>query len=109
MAVPIQYKGLTLRSGYRIDLIADGSVIIEAKAITAIEPIHKAQMLTYLKLMNHRVGLLINFNVERLVDGIRRCGKWLLRTLRVLCASWCIVECGRSQANPCLEPPCQSG
>ncbi len=61
-----------MRSGYRIDLIADGSVVIEAKAVAAIEPIHKAQLLTYLRLTNHRVGLLINFNVERLVDGIRR-------------------------------------
>jgi GxxExxY protein len=70
--IPIHYKGLSLRSGSRIDLIADGSVIIEVKAIAAIEPIHKAQLLTYLKLTNHRVGLLINFNVERLVDGVRR-------------------------------------
>jgi GxxExxY protein len=70
--VSIDYKGLTIQAGYRIDLVVDDSVIVEVKATTTIEPIHKAQLLTYLKLTNHRVGLLINFNVERLVNGIRR-------------------------------------
>ena len=98
VAVPIQYKGLTLHEGYRIDLIADGSVIIEAKAITAIEPIHKAQLLTYLKLTNHRVGLLINFNVERLVGWGSPCGKWLLTSVFSV-PQWCIVESSR-RPNP---------
>ena len=72
VSIPIRYKSLVMHAVYRIDLIVEGSVIVEAKAIAAIDPIHKAQLLTYLKLMDRRVGLLINFNVERLVDGIRR-------------------------------------
>ena len=70
--VPIQYKGLVLQTGYRIDLVVEGEVVIEIKAVAAIDPIHKAQILTYLKLLDLRVGLLINFNVGRLIDGIRR-------------------------------------
>ena len=70
--VPIRYKGLVLRPGYRIDLVVERSVVVEVKTVAAIEPIHKAQILTYLKLMNIRVGLLINFNVPRLLDGLRR-------------------------------------
>lgn len=72
VAVPIRYKGLVLQPGYRIDLIVENAVVVEIKAVAAIEPIHKAQVLTYLKLMDLRVGLLINFNVPRLVDGLRR-------------------------------------
>jgi GxxExxY protein len=70
--IPIRYKGLVLRPGYRIDMLVEGAVVVEVKTVAAIEPIHKAQILTYLKLMDLRVGLLINFNVARLLDGLRR-------------------------------------
>jgi GxxExxY protein len=73
------YDGLTIELGYRIDLLVEDCVIVEVKAIESILPIHEAQLLSYLKLSGKRVGLLINFNVVRLRDGVRRkiCG-WSL-------------------------------
>ncbi len=72
VSVPLNYKGMSLDSGYRIDLIVAGKVIVEVKAVATVLPIHKAQLLTYLKLKGLRVGLLINFNTQTLVTGIRR-------------------------------------
>jgi GxxExxY protein len=70
--LPIDYKGLKLDSGYRIDLIVENSVIVELKSAEKVLPIHEAQILTYMKLAGIKVGLLINFNVTKLKDGIKR-------------------------------------
>jgi GxxExxY protein len=70
--LPLSYKGIALRNGYRIDLLVEGRIVVEVKAIQSIEAVHRAQLLTYLKLLNRRIGLLINFNVEILVQGVRR-------------------------------------
>jgi GxxExxY protein len=72
VAVPICYEGDVLDSGYRADIVVDGTVLVELKAVDSILPIHEAQLLTYLKHSQLRVGLLINFNVRRLMDGVRR-------------------------------------
>jgi GxxExxY protein len=69
---PVSYKGLKLDCGYRIDLIVQKEVVLELKAIERILPIHQAQLLTYMKLSGMRVGLLINFNVPLLTQGIIR-------------------------------------
>ena len=70
--LPIEYKGVKLECGYRLDVVVFGKVILELKACENMEPIHEAQLLTYLKLTNIKVGLLINFNVPVLKDGIKR-------------------------------------
>jgi GxxExxY protein len=72
IGLPVYYEGLKLEIGYRVDLIVGDKVIIEIKSIEALAPIHKRQLLTYLRLANMRLGLLINFNVERIRDGIQR-------------------------------------
>ena len=71
-ALPVKYRGVKVDCGYRIDLLAEGKVIIELKAVERLEPIHEAQLLSYLKLSGCKVGLLINFNVKVLKNGIRR-------------------------------------
>jgi GxxExxY protein len=71
-ALPLRYKGVTIDCGYRIDLLVEREVIVELKAVSRIEPIHEAQLLSYLKLSGCRVGLLINFNVKQLTRGLRR-------------------------------------
>jgi GxxExxY protein len=70
--MPLIYKGKKLDIGYRIDLLVEDKVIIEVKAVDALNPVHLAQLMTYLKLSRCRIGLLINFNVPFLKDGIRR-------------------------------------
>jgi GxxExxY protein len=70
--IPIDYKGTKVDCGFRSDLIVDERLIVELKARDSLLPIHEAQLLTYLKLMNIKVGLLINFNVLVLKDGIKR-------------------------------------
>jgi GxxExxY protein len=72
VALPIVYEDVKLDAGYRIDLLVDGGVVVEVKAVDALAPIHEAQVLTYLKLSGRRLGLLINFNVVMLKHGIRR-------------------------------------
>lgn len=72
VALPIKYKGITLVEGYRIDLLVEGQVIVEIKAVESLQPIHEAQVLTYLKHTGLRVALLVNFNVPVLKDGIKR-------------------------------------
>jgi GxxExxY protein len=69
---PVVYQGEHIELGYRIDLLVSGLVIVEVKAVAKLLPIHDAQLLSYLKLSGHKVGLLINFNVLHLRDGIRR-------------------------------------
>jgi len=70
--LPVVYKGLKLECAYRMDLVVEDSVIVEIKATGGIAPIHKAQLLTYLKTADKRVGLLINFNEVALKNGLRR-------------------------------------
>ena len=70
--LPIEYKGIQLDCGYRMDLVVAEMVIVELKACDNLMPIHEAQLLTYLKLTNMKIGLLINFNVSVLKDGIKR-------------------------------------
>ena len=70
--LPLEYKGIKLECGYRIDLLVAGLVIVEIKSVEALAPIHEAQLLTYLKLTGIKVGFLMNFNVVVLKDGIRR-------------------------------------
>ena len=70
--VPLQYKGIWLDCGYRVDLLVADLVVVEIKAIEALAPVHDAQLLTYLRVGGWKVGLLINFNVALLKDGIRR-------------------------------------
>jgi GxxExxY protein len=72
MPLPINYKGLTLDCGYRVDLLVENLVVVEIKSIEAILPIHEAQLLTYMKLGKWPIGLLLNFNVSVLRQGIRR-------------------------------------
>ena len=71
-ALPVTYRGVKLDCGYRIDLLVENKVIVELKAVERLEPIHKAQLLSYLKLSGCKVGLLVNFNVQILKNGIRR-------------------------------------
>lgn len=71
-AVPVEYKGEKLDCGYRIDVLVEESVVVELKCVEKIDPIHTAQLLTYLKLAHKRVGLLLNFHVPTLRDGITR-------------------------------------
>ena len=71
-ALPVEYKGVKLDCGDRIDTLVEDLVIIELKAVDSLQPIHEAQILTYLKLAGIKVGLLINFNVQVLKEGIRR-------------------------------------
>ena len=70
--LPVEYKGLRLDCGYRLDLLVAKTVVVEIKAIESLSSIHEAQLLTYLKLGGWKVGLLINFNVSVLKKGIRR-------------------------------------
>ena len=70
--MPVNYEGVQIDVGYKLDLFVDEDVIVECKAVEAIHPVHKAQLLTYLKLSKKKIGLLINFNVKRLKDGITR-------------------------------------
>ena len=70
--LPIMYKGVKLDCGYRLDLVVGKLVIVEFKAVEKIEPIHEAQLLTYLRLSNLWLGLIINFNVPVLKDGLKR-------------------------------------
>ena len=70
--LPVDYKGVRLDCGYRLDIVLPGKLVIEVKAVEALAPIHDAQLITYLKLSGIRTGLLLNFNVPLLRDGIRR-------------------------------------
>ena len=72
VAMPVLYDGVLIDAGYRVDLLVEGKVIVELKAVEKLTPIFEAQLLTYLKLSRLKVGLLINFNVLHLKDGIKR-------------------------------------
>jgi GxxExxY protein len=70
--LPVVYRGVRLDCGYRLDFVVQDKVIVEVKSVEKTAPIHEAQRLTYLRLSGKKVGLLINFNVTRLIDGVTR-------------------------------------
>ena len=70
--LPVIYKDIKLDAGYRIDLLVEGLVVLELKSVQALNDLHMAQIITYLKLSNCRLGLLINFNVKLIKEGIKR-------------------------------------
>ncbi len=72
VSIPLRYKSIMVENAYRLDFIVEDTVVIESKAVEQLLPIHSAQVLTYLKLTDKRLGLLINFNVEVLHKGIKR-------------------------------------
>jgi len=72
VALPVEYKGLKLECGYRLDMVVEDSVILELKCVERVLPVHVAQLMTYLKMTGKRVGLIINFKVEVLSRGIVR-------------------------------------
>ena len=72
VALPVVYESIKLEAGYRIDLIVEGSVLVEVKSVETLAPVHHAQTLTYLTLSGKSLALLINFNTARLKDGIKR-------------------------------------
>jgi GxxExxY protein len=72
IAVPAVYRGVRIDLGFRMDLLVNSLVVVEIKATERLLPVHEAQLLTYLKLSGHRLGILINFNVVRVKDGLRR-------------------------------------
>jgi GxxExxY protein len=71
-SIPVVYKQTKLECGYRIDLLVESKIVVELKSVEGFAPIHEAIVLTYLRLSGHKIGLLINFNVPTLRDGIRR-------------------------------------
>jgi len=72
VSLPIHFQAIQVDAGYRIDLLVDRKIIVELKAVDHVQAIHEAQLMTYLRLSGYRVGLLINFNVIRLKDGVKR-------------------------------------
>lgn len=70
VSVPVSYKGVDLECGYRLDFVVENEVVVEIKSVESLLPVHKAQVLTYLKLTNLAQGLLINFNVSLLKNGV---------------------------------------
>jgi GxxExxY protein len=71
-SLPVRYKSKNIDCGYRIDLLINDKIIVELKTVEKIAPVHEAQLLSYLKMSNHQVGLLINFNTMYLKNGIKR-------------------------------------
>jgi GxxExxY protein len=72
IGLPLVYKGVSCETGYRLDLLVEEKVIVEIKSVQALTDVHTAQVLTYLKLSGCKLGLLVNFNVARLKDGLKR-------------------------------------
>ena len=72
VALPVEYKGVRLDCGYRLDLVVEDRVVLELKSVEEITPLHKAQLLTYLRLRGKKVGLLLNFNSPLMKDGVVR-------------------------------------
>ena len=70
--LPVRYKGVVLECGYELDLVINSTVIVELKAVAAVLPVHKAQLTTYLRLVGYPVGLLLNFNVPLMKNGVTR-------------------------------------
>ena len=72
LALPVHYKGISLESSYEIDLVVNSTIVVELKAVSALLPVHKSQLLTYLKLAGYPAGLLLNFNVPLMKNGVAR-------------------------------------
>ena len=72
VAIPVRYKGVTMQAAYRLDLLIAGKVVVEVKALENLLPIHRAQVLSYLRLGGYKLGLLLNFNTVHMRDGIKR-------------------------------------
>jgi GxxExxY protein len=69
--LPLEYRGIRLECGYRLDLVVEDQLLVETKSVERVVPVHRAQVLTYMKLAGLKQGLLLNFNVYRLKDGIQ--------------------------------------
>jgi GxxExxY protein len=98
VVIPMAYKGTDLGANYRVDLIVEDRVVVEVKAVEMVIPVHKAQVLTYLRLTACPLGLLINFNVAKLLDGVHR----LVNPLDAR-------ESKRRKAGPDQEPKSAAG
>ncbi len=72
VGLPLRYKNLDLERGYRLDMVVAGAVVVEVKSVSSINPVHVKQVLTYLRLSGLRVGLILNFNVRLMKEGIKR-------------------------------------
>jgi len=72
VSIPLSYKGYSFENAYRLDLLVENELIVEAKALETMLPVHQAQVLTYLRMTGHRLGLLLNFNVDVMRHGIKR-------------------------------------
>lgn len=72
VALPVRYDGVEIEGGFRVDLVVEDQVIVEIKAVEKILPVHRSQLLTYLRLSGLKLGYLLNFNVSHMRDGIRR-------------------------------------
>jgi GxxExxY protein len=72
VVIPVSYKGMTLETNYRLDLVVENRILVELKAVDQLHPIHSSQLMTYLKLTGYPVGLLVNFNAALLRHGLRR-------------------------------------
>ncbi|MBN2218147.1 MAG: GxxExxY protein [Pirellulales bacterium] len=72
ISLPVQYDGIQIDAGYRVDMLVEDLILIENKAVQSILPVHEAQLLTYLKLSGHKLGFLVNWNVTLIKDGIKR-------------------------------------
>jgi len=72
VTLPVKYKGIVIESGYRLDLLIEDKLIVEIKSVERTEPVHRKQLLTYLRLADKRLGLLLNFGLERIKDGTER-------------------------------------
>ena len=70
--LPLEYKGVRLDCGYRLDMVVENEIVVELKTVDKVHPIHQAQMITYLKLSGYRAGLIMNFNVVHFREGLRR-------------------------------------
>lgn len=76
--MPLIFEEVKLECGYRIDLLIENKLVIELKSVEALNDVHLAQTLTYMKLGNYKLGLLINFNVARIKDGLKKSCKWII-------------------------------
>jgi len=72
LQLPVEYEGMKIEAGYRMDLVVDGLLVAELKAVESILPVHEAQLITYLKLSGIKLGFLVNFNAPLLKDGLQR-------------------------------------
>ena len=72
VGIPVTYKGVTVGEGFRADIVVDRKVIVEIKSVASIVPAHEAQLQTYLRMSGIAVGMILNFNAPRLIDGLRR-------------------------------------